>query len=110
MTTLIEPAKIARRALQISLQDRVCAAVRANPDRICRAEYAYHRTVKCDGEMHRSGIICYAYRRTPGQRCQLAESGHPGEIDRTRRQICHFFTNDALALRADQNHCASFRN
>ena len=53
MMAMFELAKIAGRALQIGVQNRIGAPVGANPDRIGRAEYADHGAIKRDRKMHR---------------------------------------------------------
>src|SRR5438105_15557169 len=100
MSTVLEPAKITGRALQIGLQDRICSTVRSDPDWVGRAEYACHRTVERDRKMHRPGVVGYANGGAADQRCQLAERCHASEVDRAWRQTRDLFTDGALATRA----------
>src|SRR5271165_6044875 len=65
---------------------------------------AHHRPLKSDSQMHRAGIVGYAYRRPLQYRRKLGGSRLPGKIDRTRTHLCNCLAARLVAPRAEQNH------
>ena len=107
MMAMFELAKIAGRAPQIGVQNRIGAPIGADPDRIGRAEYADDGAIKRHRKMHRPGIVGDADRGAAQERRKLRQRGFAREIARAGQLLRQLRGERLVVRRAEDDELES---